>query len=219
MSVFRGRLSRSYLPSKQDNVLGGSQRPGQILDFDHTVRAISSRINLLSETEETPSRIDHDNASVASHAVFGPYGIHLFTALEGNRQIAISDTLTDSEIFRFDVGRAPQGLALSADGQRLAVHNFMSRTVEVIDISGVVESGGLEVTSLGTTSTVAAEALAPDVLLGKQHFYDSKDDRLAGLAREGRIRHLSIAIRIHSSARAPHLLSPGGRGELVRCRF
>ena len=173
--------SIAYLPSKQDNILGGAQRPGQVLDFDHTVRAISSRIDLLSETEETPSRIDHDNASMASHAVFGPYGIHLFTALEGNRQIAISDTLTDSEIIRFNVGRAPQGMALSADGQRLAVHNFLSRTVEVIDVSGVVELGGLEATSLGAVSTVAVEALAPNVLLGKQHFYDSQDDRLAGL--------------------------------------
>ncbi|MGI9646231.1 MAG: PKD domain-containing protein, partial [Ilumatobacteraceae bacterium] len=173
--------SVAYVPSKQDNVLGGAQRPGQDLDFDHTVRAISSRIDLVTETERTPDRIDHDNASFASHAVFGPYGIHLFSALEGNRQVAISDTLTDSEIVRFDVGRAPQGLALSTDGQRLAVHNFMSRSVEVIDVSDVVEFGGVSVASLGTVQTVANETLTPEVLLGKQHFYDAKDDRLAGL--------------------------------------
>jgi DNA-binding beta-propeller fold protein YncE len=171
----------AYVPSKQDNILDGMARPGPFLDFDHSVRAISSRIDLAGGTESTVERIDHDNASYASHAVFGPYGIHLFTALEGNRQVAISDTLVDSEVARFDVGRAPQGLALSADGRRLAVHNFMDRSVEVIDVSGVVDFGGVAVTSLGAVSTVSSEALAPDVLLGKQHFYDSRDDRLAGL--------------------------------------
>ena len=48
---------------------------------------------------------------------------------------------TDEEIARFEVGRAPQGMALSADGKRLAVHNFMDRTVEVIDVSNVVDFG------------------------------------------------------------------------------
>ncbi len=171
----------AYLPSKQDNVLGGEGRPGTDLDFDHTVRAISSRIDLASELEETSDRIDHDNASVASHAAFGPFGVHLFTALEGNRQVAVSDTLVDSEIARFDVGRAPQGLALSPDGTRIAVHNFMDRTVEVIDVADIVVHGGISVVSLGTVSTVANESLSAPVLLGKQHFYDARDDRLAGL--------------------------------------
>ena len=170
-----------YVPSKQDNILGGDERPGADLDFDHTVRAISSKLLLASGTESTDERIDHDNASVASHAAFGPYGVHLFTSLEGNRQIAISDVLVDAEIVRFDAGRAPQGLALSPDGKRLAVHNFMDRSVQVFDISQVVDFGGFSVTDLGAVQTVANEALAADVLLGKQHFYDARDDRLAGL--------------------------------------
>ncbi len=171
----------AYVPSKQDNILGGSQRPGSDLDFDHTVRAISSRIDLTTGIESTLERIDYDNASIASHAVFGPYGVHLFSSLEGNRQIAISDTLTDSEIIRFDVGRAPQGLAVSPDGKRIAVHNFMDRSVQVIDVTTVVDLGGDTVTSLGTVGTVESEDLPALVLLGKQHFYDARDGRLANL--------------------------------------
>jgi len=173
--------ARAYVPSKQDNVLGGDLRPGAALDSDHTVRAVSSRIDLAAGSESTPERIDHDNASVAGQTVFGPYGIHLFTCLEGNRQIAISDTLAHHEIGRFDVGRAPQGIALSPDGKRLAVHNFMDRSVEVVDVAGGVDFGGTTPSSLAAVSTVESEALAPDVLLGKQHFYDARDDRLAAL--------------------------------------
>ena len=171
----------AYVPSKQDKILGGSQRLGSDLDFDHTVRSISSRIDLTTGIESTLERIDYDNASIASHAAFGPYGVHLFSSLEGNRQVAISDTLTDSEIIRFDVGRAPQGLAVSPDGKRLAVHNFMDRSVQVIDVTNVVDLGGDTVTSLGTVGTVDSEDLPPQVLLGKQHFYDARDDRLASL--------------------------------------
>ncbi len=171
----------AYLPSKQDNVLSGARRSGANLTFDQTVRAISSKIDLVSERERTDERIDHDNASVASHAVFDPYGIHLFTALEGNRQIAVSDALIDSEILRFDVGRAPQGLALSADGMTLAVHNFLDRTVELVNVSRAVKFGEATVASIATVATVERESLDRTVLLGKQLFYDARDDRLAAL--------------------------------------
>ncbi|MEM9172056.1 MAG: hypothetical protein AAGA84_05055, partial [Pseudomonadota bacterium] len=39
----------------------------------------------------------------------------------------------------------------------------------------------LEVTSLATVSTVGSEILTPEVLAGKQLFYDARDDRLAAL--------------------------------------
>ena len=44
-------------------------------------------------------------------------------------------------MFRFDVGRAPQGLALSPDGRTLYVNNFMDRTVGVYDLSTLLERG------------------------------------------------------------------------------
>jgi hypothetical protein len=171
----------AYLPSKQDNILAGALRGGTGMSFDQTVRAISSKIDLQSQQEKMKARLQHDNASVASAAVYGPYGIYLFTALEGNRQVAVSNTLTGSEIMRFDVGRAPQGLALSADGKRLAVQAFMARKVRVFDISNVIESGGTKVREVANIDTVAQEKLSPKILRGKKLFYDAKDDRLAAL--------------------------------------
>ncbi len=171
----------AYIPSKQDNILAGDLREGDALAFDQSVRAISSKIDLLNNTEYVEERIDHDNASVATAAAFGPYGIHLFTLLEGNRQVAVSNVSTDSEIIRFDVGRAPRGIAVSRDGTQLAVHNFMSRSVDVIDVTDIVNHGGNHHETIASISTVSDELLDPEVLLGKQLFYDSKDDRLAAL--------------------------------------
>ena len=170
-----------YIPSKQDNILGGNLRPNGPMTFDQAVRAVSSYVSFGPVNESVADRIEHDNASIASAAVFGPYGLHLFTALEGNRQVAISLPETDAEIARFNVGRAPQGLALSPDGLTLAVYNFMDRTVEFIDVTAVVENGQTTVASLATVSTVANEALSPTVLAGKRLFYDAQDDRLAAL--------------------------------------
>ncbi|MEM7279325.1 MAG: galactose oxidase-like domain-containing protein, partial [Pseudomonadota bacterium] len=171
----------AWVPSKQDNILAGALRGGQGLTFDQTVRAIASKIELPSRTENFTMRVDLDNASVASHAAFGPYGIHLFTALEGNREVAVIDVFSGVELLRIDTGFAPQGVAVSADGSRLYVHNFMDRSVGIYDIDSLSNSGVVTAAELAVVSTVSSEALAETVLLGKQLFYDARDDRLAAL--------------------------------------
>ncbi len=172
-------MSAAWVPSKQDNILAGQQRGGQGMTFDQTVRAITSKIHLDSGLEEFWARIDHDNASVGSHAAFGPYGAYLFTALEGNREIVVSDAYTATELLRFDTDRAPQGLSVSADGARLYAHNFMERSVTAYDITALIGSNILDVVELASIPTVAAESLSAEVLRGKQLFYDARDPRLA----------------------------------------
>ena len=81
----------AWLPSKQDNVKRGTRRDGQPLNFQNTVRAISSRIDLQAGAEDFPQRIDHDNAGLASAAAFDARGIYLFVALETSRQVAVVD--------------------------------------------------------------------------------------------------------------------------------
>ncbi len=173
--------STGWVPSKQDNILAGERRGGGGMTFDQTVRAVTSKVNLSNESENLFSRVDHDNASVASHAAFGPFGLTLFVSLEGNRQVALIDTTTGIEYVRFDTGRAPQSVLMSDDGTRLYVHNFMDRTVGVYDVSDVVNQGGLEVSQIATVSTRPSEQLANDVFRGKQFFYDARDDRMAAL--------------------------------------
>ncbi|MEM7111379.1 MAG: PKD domain-containing protein [Chloroflexota bacterium] len=169
----------AWVPSKQDNIARGTLRDGQNLVHDHTVRSITSYIDL-SNTEETfNNRIDHDNGGIASSGQFGRYGAYLFVALEGSREVAVVDAFARTELFRFDVGRAPQGIAVSPDGQTLFVHNFMDRSIGIYDLANLLNDGQHAVSEVDTVDAVDNELLSPQVLQGKQHFYDSDDERLA----------------------------------------
>ncbi len=168
-----------WIPSKQDNILRGSLRNGANLNFQNTVRAISSKVDLALGAEDLEARVDVDNSSLASAAAFDPYGTYLFVALETSREVAVLDAHGHWEIFRFTVGRAPQGLAISPDGLRLYVNNFMDRTVGVYDLSRLIELGESNVPAIATLAAVTTERLSTQVLRGKQFFYDARDTRLA----------------------------------------
>ena len=81
----------AWVPSKQDNIKRGTLRNGANLNFQNTVRAITSRINLTTGVEDLASRVDVDNASLASAALFDTYGNYLFVALETSREVAVLD--------------------------------------------------------------------------------------------------------------------------------
>jgi YVTN family beta-propeller protein len=169
----------AWLPSKSDNIARGGLRDGRPLTHDSTVRAISSYVHLDSFEEDINIRLDHDNASVAGTALFDSLGTYIFVTLETNREVAVIDAYSKKERLRFGTGKAPEGLALSADGNTLYVDNFTERTVTVHDISKLVSGASFEVTQLQTYKTVVKDALSPQVLLGKQLFYDAKDSRLS----------------------------------------
>ena len=173
--------SRGFVASKQDNILGGQLRGNSVLTFDQTVRAITSQIDLDAQQELLSGRVDHDNASVAGFSAIDPFGVSVFTALEGNRQVAVSDVNTATEIARLEVGHAPRSLLLSADGKRLYVHNYMDRTLDVFDVEAMVQQGAITADKLATVPLVSNEQLNSVVLRGKQLFHDARDDRLAGL--------------------------------------
>ncbi len=169
----------AWVPSKQDNIKRGIRRDGTGLTFQNTVRAISSRIDLIGGTEDHPKRIDHDNSGVASAIAYDRFGIYMFVALETSREIAVVDANSGWEIFRFNAGLAPQGLALSTDGRKLYVNNAMERTVGAFDLSKLLDQGMAEVISVATISAIGSERLSAQVLKGKQLFYDARDSRLA----------------------------------------
>ena len=171
--------SSAWIPSKQDNIGRGVARNGLPLDFQNTVRAISSKINLATQSEVYQQRVDHDNSSVASAALYHPNGVYLFVALETSREIAVLNAVDGVELFRIGVGMAPQGLALSADGLTLYVKEMISRQVNVIDLSSLIEAGQQWAASSTKINTVSNELLADEVLQGKALFYDAKDPRLA----------------------------------------
>jgi YVTN family beta-propeller protein len=171
--------SAGFVPSKQDNIGRGTLRSGANLNFQNTVRAISSRLDLVGNVEDYARRIDHDDSGIASAAAYDRFGIYLFVALETSREVAVVDAHGGTELFRIDTGRAPQGLVLSPDGRRLYVSNFMDRTVDAYDLSQLQDSGQWTAPRLASRATVTTERLAANVLLGKRLFYDARDTRLA----------------------------------------
>ena len=179
--------TQAWVPSKQDNIARGGKRDGLGLNFQNTVRAISSRLDLTANREDYAARIDHDNASLASAAAFDNFGVYLFVALETSREVAVVDAHGRRELFRFDVGRAPQGIAVSADNTQLFVANFMDRSVGVYDLKPLVQQGVSSVPLVATLAAIGTEKLAANVLIGKQFFYDARDPRLA------RDRYMSCA--------------------------
>jgi len=169
----------AWIPSKQDNIKRGKMRDGQALTFDSTVRSISSKINLDTGKEELSARIDHDNAGIASAAIFGKYGNYLFVALEGSREIEVLDAYSYEALFRIKTERAPQGLTLSEDGLSLFSHNVMDRSITVYDIYNLLYGRANNISLVARLKTVEQETLTTTVLRGKQLFYDSFDPRLA----------------------------------------
>ena len=202
--------TQAWVPSKQDNIKRGTRRDGESLNFQSTVRAISSRIDLANSREDLAARIDHDNASVASAAAFDPNGVYLFVALETSREIAVVDSYGRRELFRFDVGLAPQGVAVAPDGSRLYVSNFMDRTVGVYDLQALMSRGSVEVPLLMTLNAIAADKLSPNVLLGKQLFYDARDTRLA------RDRYMSCATCHNDGGQDGRVWDLSSQGEGLR---
>lgn len=169
----------AWVPSKQDNIQRGVLRDGLPLNHENSVRAIVSRIDLTTQAEHQPSRVDIDNAGMPSAAAYDPYGIYVFTTLEASREVAVLDAWSRKEITRFPAGRAPQGLVLSPDGGTLYVQNFMDRTVTVHDVRGLLLGGSTAPVTTATLNAVTTEKLSAQVLKGKQLFYDAQDPRLA----------------------------------------
>lgn len=171
--------AEAWVPSKKDNTARGLFRDGLALTFDNTVRTIVSKINVATGEEIPASRIDINDADMACAVEFSPYGNIAFVALQGNNRVVMVDVEYHSRLGSLDTtGLAPQGLALSPDGTRLFVHNFMSRSVRVFNTEDIVLANNQVGTLLATIPTIQKEVLDSQVLKGKQIFYNAQDERM-----------------------------------------
>ncbi|WP_025742139.1 PKD domain-containing protein [Aquimarina pacifica] len=164
--------------AKKDNIVRGLSRDGQPLTFDNAVRTALSPINLTTSSEELSKRLDIDNHGQPSSALYTPTGNYLFVTMQGNNEIVVIDPETGLELLTKNVGKAPQGLAIDTQTNRVFVKNFMDRTVSVFDGQDMITTGANILDEVTTLSTVSSETLSATVLKGKQIFYDASDIRM-----------------------------------------
>ncbi len=168
---------RAWLPSKKDNIQRGEFRDGRMLEHDNTVRSIVSVIDLEAEEEYFSERMDLDNSDRGHSACFNSYGDLLFLTLPGNNQVVVIDAYTRREITRLLTENAPDACTFDSEMGRLYVHNYLSRSISVYDLSKLERSQeGIEL--LGHFAMLEEEPLSPTVLLGKQLFYNAGSVKL-----------------------------------------
>lgn len=171
--------TRVFLAAKKDNVRRGGYNDGEKLTFESTLRSVTAQL-LVEGGEDLGARVDLDDRGLPSAVVPSPLGDLVFVATELTSSVEVVDAYSGRSVTSIQgLGRAPDGLALDADGKRLFVHSFLSRTLEVVDVAGVLDNASGAFEKLASVPTVAGEVLAPDVLLGKRIFYDSEDDRMS----------------------------------------
>ncbi|MCG8406884.1 MAG: Ig-like domain-containing protein [Phycisphaerales bacterium] len=170
---------RAWVPSKKDNVVRGLFRSGEPLTFENTVRTIVSQLDLSVNAEDRFARLDLNDRALASAVIFNPLGDYVFVATLGSNTVEVLDAFTGETATSIEnVGLAPQGMVLGPSGDRLFIHNYMSRTVTVYDVGNIGDDVS-QVSQLAVIPVVENELLPPLVLRGKQIFYNAADDRMS----------------------------------------
>jgi cytochrome c peroxidase len=190
--------TKAWVGGKKDNIRRGMFKEGQNLANFLTVRTILTEIDLTKSEEIPTSRRDVDNSEGISSLAYSPLGDWVFLTLQGNGRFGGYDALVEKMVPLQDsrtdisgiVGIAPQ--AILADDTKLYVHNFMSRDISVIDYAPIYDGEIFKVQVINTIKTINEEKLSPEVLLGKQLFYqaseiDSSGQEQSRMSAEGYI--------------------------------
>ena len=153
------------------------------LDQDNTVRSIATELDLSTGTVATT--IDLDNSDSPSAIGFSPLGDYVLVALQGTNDVIVLDALEidassgfGSFVTRLGTDLAPQGVCVDAATNRSFVKAFMGRSVTALETDALFRHGMKSVAS-SDVPTVANEALAAQVLTGKQIFYNAGDTRMS----------------------------------------
>lgn len=168
-----------FVASKKDNIARGAARDGQDLTFESRVRTIVSVFEVATGSAAVSARLDINDRELALSTLLSPYGDLLFVASQGVNMIDVFDTAHGQRVSQFDVGLAPQGLALDAGAQRLAVFNFLSRSVSYYDVADLIRGTRNAAPEIRSVATVTSEALDAVVLAGKRIFHNAKDTRMS----------------------------------------
>ena len=188
--------SRAVVVSKQDNFQRGELYGVNDLTHETTSRSVISLIDLEANEEIRHTRRDFDNSDSPSAVTFSPLGDRVFVTLQGNNVVVAMDILNVNPVSTASVpgstqtspavisavlqtGLAPQGVLLDPVTQRLFSQDFMGRSVTVRDAGPYLSENLTSFPLVTTTQTQASEPLTPNVLLGKQIFYNAADSRMS----------------------------------------
>ncbi len=171
--------TQAWVVAKKDDVARGKQRDGLSMTSDNFVRTALCVIDMKAERERVEQRKDIDNRSLLVSVAFSPLGDYAFLLAEASNWIGIIDAYSTQELSGIrDVGHGPDGLLLAADG-KLFVNAFLSREVIAYDVSSSLDSTDHAAPEpLARIGTTDHDLLSPQLLLGKQIFYNSADTRM-----------------------------------------
>jgi len=169
----------AWVTGKKDNVERGIVRDGEALNEDNTVRPMLASIDVATGAEVLERRLDLDDRNLPAHVTFSPLGDYAFVTVLGSAFIDVRDRygLRTSAADLKEAGLGPRASVLGPDG-KLFVHGWLSRSIVVFDVSQILASVDFKAVRLADIPTVERETLAPEVLRGKQVFYDSEDTRM-----------------------------------------
>ncbi|MEO7669783.1 MAG: hypothetical protein ABIW57_10625 [Polyangia bacterium] len=184
---------QAWVTGKKDNIFRGTLRDMQPLSQDNTVRPMLGVIDLATGQENlTPlsdatlagkvymsGRIDLDDRNLPGHVEFSPMGDLAFVSVIGSNLVEVRDAYTGVLYTAMkEAGLAPRGLVLGPKN-RLFVNGSLTRKLMVYDVAAILDSSDGISKPLGEgISTVEKEKLLPEVLLGKQLFFNSADGRM-----------------------------------------
>ena len=144
-----------------------------------TLFAAVDAIDLQTESEDRTARLLLNDELIFGSpvnnplaAIPAPDGKTLYVVLAGSNLVEIIDITdpTHPHLIKFlPTGHNPRGMAISADGKRGYVMNYLGRSISVLN---------LEQNEVDRELQVTTEPLAPDLLRGKILFNRATDPRL-----------------------------------------
>lgn len=137
---------------------------------DHTNLANGQLGGMLNTLTFTPDGVSQQSNALpdslyANSAALTGDNRYVLITLEGKQQLFIYDTTSQTEVMRLATGVAPQGVALSLDGQTAYVHNYLDRSVARYDLDKLVKEGDADAQAV---TVVSDEQLSAAALAGKQ---------------------------------------------------
>ena len=165
----------------KSNTSAGRFRTGGVTAPANWVRGLAAPIDVVTGAELVRRRIDTNDADTASAIALSADGRHAYVTHQGAGTLSIYD-LSKATLFdpgagtsvpfesRLDVGDAPQGIALAADGTTLYITSYLAREVVAVEVR---DPAAPRITA--RTVVVTDEPLAAEVLDGKRLFYRSRE--------------------------------------------